>query len=173
MSIHCLEPFITLYDIFPLFRIDLTIRIVYHPRTKKMSRSGAMVFSSKTTSYVFNQRITIYNTKSVPITGLKILDQIPVSDNSKISVNLTNPPLILPQPNKKTGLYSVPQGVVVGSQAVAQWKGADESDVDPSLLGKDGEVSWVCNIPAQGTLNLLLSWEVVYPHDSHVVGLDM
>lgn len=133
-----------------------------------MSRSG-LIFTGKTTSYVFDQRITLYNTKSVSITGLKILDQFPVSDNSKIVVNMTNPPLVLPQPNKN----SVPQAITVGSQAVAQWKGADELDLDPSLLGKDGEFSWVCNIPAQGTLNLLLSWEVVYPHGSHIVGLDM
>lgn len=52
-------------------------------------------------------------------------------------------------------------------------EGADEPDVDPSLLGKDGEFIWVCNIPAQGTLNLLLSWEVVYPYGSQVIGLDM
>jgi len=55
------------------------------------------------------------------VAGLKLLDQIPVSDNSKMVVNMTNPPLVLPQPNKK-GLYSVPQAVTVGSQAVAQWK---------------------------------------------------
>ncbi|KAF8802151.1 hypothetical protein BYT27DRAFT_7197229 [Phlegmacium glaucopus] len=151
--------------------LDLTIRLVYHPRTKKMSRSG-LILTGKTTSYVFEQRISIYNTKPVSITGLKILDQIPVSDNSKIIVNMANPPLVLPQPNKK-GLYSVPKAVTIGSQAVAQWKDADEPDIDPSLLGKDGEFSWVCNIPAQGTLNLLLSWEVVYPYASHVIGLDM
>lgn len=39
----------------------------------------------------------------------------------------------------------------------------DERDIEPSLIGKDGEFNWVCNIPAQGTLNLLLPWEVVYP----------
>jgi hypothetical protein len=137
-----------------------------------MSRSGLMTLTGKTTSYVFDQRITIFNTKSVPITGLKILDQIPVSDNSKIIVNLTNPPLILPGTNKK-GPYLVTQAVAVGSQAVAQWKGADELDIDPSLLGKDGEIAWVCSISAQGTLNLLLSWEVVWPNGLHVVGLDM
>ena len=95
----------------------------------------------------------------------------------KMTVNITNPPLLLPQMNKK-GLYSVPQAVTVAAgggdhQAVAQWKGADEPDIDPSLIGKDGGFSWVCDIPAQGILNLLLSWEVIYPHGSHVIGLDM
>jgi hypothetical protein len=134
-----------------------------------------MTLTGKTTSYVFDQRITIHNTKSVPITDLKVLDQIPISDNSKITVKLTQPPLLLPQQNKK-GLNSVPQAAkaaIVGSQAVAQWKGTDEPDVDPNLLGKDGEFSWICNIPAQGTLNLLLSWKVVCPHYSHIIGLDM
>lgn len=131
-----------------------------------------MILTGKTTSYVFDQRITIFNTKSVPITGLKILDQIPVSDNSKIIVNLTSPPLILPGANKK-GPCLVTQAVEIGSQTVAQWKGADELDIDPHLLGKDGEIAWVCGISPKETLNLLLSWEVVYPNGSHVVGLDM
>ena len=152
-----------------MYRIDLTIRIIYHPRTKKINRSGLTILTGKTTSYVFDQRITIYNTKSVPITNVKILDQIPVSDNSKIIVNLINPPLVLPQLKN-----SVPQAVKAGNETVAQWKGTNESDIDPSLLGKDGQFSWVCNnIPAQETLNLVLSWEVVYPHDLQVVGLDM
>ena len=102
-----------------------------------MSRSGLMLIG-KTTSHVFDQHITVYSTKSVSIICLKILDQIPVSDNSKMVVNMTNPPLVLPQPNKK-GLYTVPTAVTVGSQAVAQWKGADERDIEPSLIGKDGE----------------------------------
>ena len=64
--------------------------------------------------------------------------------------------------NKK-GLYSVPQAVTV----------APEPDIDLSLIGKEGKFSWAYNVPAQGILNLLLSWEATYPHGSHVIGLDM
>lgn len=31
----------------------------------------------------------------------------------------------------------------LGGMQLPQWKGVDESDIDPSLLGKDGEYSWV------------------------------
>ncbi|KAF8148204.1 hypothetical protein B0H34DRAFT_669004 [Crassisporium funariophilum] len=149
--------------------LDPSIRIVYHPRTKKVSRTG---ITRKSTTYAFDQRLTITNTKSSAIEGFKILEQFPVSNDATIVVNLTNPPLVVPQQNKK-GVYSISQPVKIGTQTVAQWKGTDEPETDPNLLGKDGEFSWVCSIPAQGKLNLAMSWEVVSPSGSDIVGLEV
>lgn len=141
---------------------------MYHPRSKKINRTG---FTRKTCSYIFDQRITVTNAKSSAISGLKVHEQIPVSEDDTITVNLTNPPLELPQVNKR-GVLQPAESVKVGPQVQAQWEGLDEPDMDPSLVGKDGKFDWVCSIPSQGKLNLSLTWEVVCPYGTDVMGLD-
>lgn len=152
-----------------IYRIDPTIRINYHPRSKKVNQPG---FTRRNSTHVFSQRITITNTKGTPVSSLKIHEQVPVSEDSNIVVNLTSPNLVLPQANKK-GVITVPEPVKVGAQALAQWEGADEPEMDPGSIGKDGKFSWVCSLPPQGKLGLLLSWEVVCPYGTNIVGLDM
>ncbi|KAF9032791.1 hypothetical protein BJ165DRAFT_768589 [Panaeolus papilionaceus] len=149
--------------------VDPAIRIVYHPRSKKVSRSG---FPRKTTStYTFEQRISITNNKADAISGLKILDQVPLSENETIAINMLNPALILSKPSKK-GPMKTPEAVTVSQGVVAHWTRADEPETDPSLWGKDGMLNWTCSVPAQGKVNLSLLWEVVCPIDTQVEALD-
>ena len=58
-----------------------------------------------------------------------------------------------------------PLAVSVAPGVVAQWHGADEAGVEVEALsmGKDGKLNWVCAIPAQETIGLVLQWEVVAP----------
>ncbi|KAK7026601.1 hypothetical protein R3P38DRAFT_2527620 [Favolaschia claudopus] len=65
-----------------------SIRVTYHPIIKKLSHSGS---HNKSANYVFSQRITVFNTKSISIDLLKIVDQIPASQNSQIEVKLVSP----------------------------------------------------------------------------------
>ncbi|KAF8877365.1 hypothetical protein BD779DRAFT_1677356 [Infundibulicybe gibba] len=138
--------------------LDPTIRIIYHPRSKKTTHSGLY---TKTINHVHSQRITIFNTKTIPIKGLKVVDQIPVSEDSQITVKLTNPALTLP----------VPPPVSVTGGVSAQWDGADEDDVDRESLGRDGKLNWMCEVPAQEKINLLLSWEVTASANTPITGL--
>ena len=111
------------------------------------------------------------NTKSSSISGLKIHEQVPVSEDSTITVKLTNPPLVVPEVNKR-GVLQTAETVNIGSQVQAQWEGMDDPDMDPSLVGKEGKLNWVCSLPAQGKLNLTLAWEVVCPYGTNMVGLE-
>ncbi|GLB45277.1 putative mucoidy inhibitor A [Lyophyllum shimeji] len=157
--------------------LDPSIRITYHPRSKNVSRSG---FYSKASTYAFSQRITVYNTKSVPITDLKVIEQLPVSQVSQVTVKLLSPALVLPDSKTNTTSASASAGkdgppapapVRVAEGVLAQWEGADEEGVDVDALGRDGKFYWVCAVPAQGKVNLLLSWEVTAPSRTHIVGL--
>lgn len=152
--------------------LDPSIRITYHPRVKKVSQSG---FYTKTTNYVFSQRITIFNTKSTAISNVKIIDQVPVSEDSLITVKLLSPPLVAPFSDSTLsssgGELKVPPPVKVSSGVVVQWDGADEPGNDVEGLGKDGKFYWVCAVPSQGKVNLLLQWEVTAPVRTDIAGL--
>ncbi|EAU80890.1 mucoidy inhibitor A [Coprinopsis cinerea okayama7 len=166
--------------------LDPSIRITYPALAKKTAQSG---FMSKSRVYNYTQRITLHNTKSSAVTNVKIIDQIPVSEDSTIAVKLLSPSLHLP--DKSTGAgnaasrlipgqtvenklgVKVPAPVSVAKGVTAQWEGVDEvgSETDLDDLGGDGKLAWNCTIPAQGKLNLTLQWEVSAPLKTPISGL--
>ncbi|KAF9492707.1 hypothetical protein BDN71DRAFT_1179279 [Pleurotus eryngii] len=168
--------------------IDPSIQVTYHPLIKNASRSG---FYTKSSKHSYNQRVTIANTKTQPVGNLKVLDRIPISEDSQIIVKLLNPSLSLPSTSTSLGTISLPSvsedtasnktkddaerplmpPVKVSSGVVAQWDGADDSQGDVTALGKDGKLNWLCSIPPQGTVNLSLQWEVLAPASITVGGL--
>ncbi|KAJ6554999.1 hypothetical protein DFH09DRAFT_577671 [Mycena vulgaris] len=154
--------------------VDPSIRITYHPVIKKLSRSG---FYTKTATHVFSQRITVFNTKSIPIERLKIVDHIPTSQNTQIEVKLTSPTLTLPSDAGGSNIKapknsSAPQVLSVAPGVKAQWDGVDEPDCAVESLGLDRKLNWICAVPSQAKINLALEWEVtVSPASAHVIGL--
>ncbi|KAF7367406.1 hypothetical protein MSAN_00803200 [Mycena sanguinolenta] len=161
--------------------LDPSIRITYHPVLKTRSQSG---FYSKTVTQVFSQRITVHNTRAVAIEGLKVIDQIPASQDSQIEVKLVSPALGTSAEggggaNKRASVLlkgptqAPAQGPVVNvaNGVVAQWDGADEPSVEVETLGRDGKVNWICAVPAQGKTSFALEWEVAAPASVQIVGL--
>ena len=86
-------------------------------------------------------------------------------------VKLISPALVLPEPPAGDTERTLPLFVHVGEGVVAQREGPDEPGFDLEALGKDGKLNWVCSIPNQGKVNLLLSWEVVAPARLTIEGL--
>ncbi|KAF9465728.1 hypothetical protein BDZ94DRAFT_1320028 [Collybia nuda] len=148
--------------------LDPSIRITYHPRSKKVSHSG---FYTKSSVHVFTQRITVFNTKAHAVNDVKVVDQVPVSESSQITVKLVSPSLSVPEASGTGGEVQAPQAVKVGEGVHAQWEGADEQGIDMEHLGRDGKFHWVCAVPSQGKINLVLSWEVSAPLHTDIVGL--
>ncbi|KAJ3575514.1 hypothetical protein NP233_g1060 [Leucocoprinus birnbaumii] len=149
--------------------LDPSIRITYHPRMKKTSRSG---FYNKTTSQIYIQRITVFNSKMHSIDNLKVTDQFPISEDSSVTVKQMNPSLadVSREPNAQ-GEFKMPEKTKISSGVFAQWSGADEPDVNVELLGKDGKFDWICYIPAQGKVDLLLQYEVAAPPRTQITGI--
>jgi hypothetical protein len=136
-----------------------------------MSSESGYYKKSRTQS--FSQRITIENTKAIAIEGLKITDHIPVSQDANITVNLISPALTLPTSSstlKLTGKDTPPR-LRVSDGIIAQWNGSDDPNGDFSALGANGRIDWLCAIPAFGTVNLLLQWEVTTTPKTVVYGL--
>ncbi|KAH9475070.1 Protein F37C4.5 [Psilocybe cubensis] len=151
--------------------VDPSIRVTYHPQEKITSESG---FYNKTVKHLYTQRISVYNSKSVAIKGLKVIDRIPVSEDAALVVNLINPALDLPGPETdvSNSLVSISPGVKVGDEIIAQWNRTESIGDDVSALGKDGQVCWICSVPALGRNNLVLQWEVIDSQKTKIFGLD-
>jgi len=152
-------------------RLDPSIRVTYHPHIKSVASSG---FYTKSTIHSFSQRISIHNTKSTAIDDLKITDHIPVSQDANISVKLISPGLSLsasPSAVSSTSNSAVPTRVNVCDGVFAQWNCADDPSADVTALGKNGQLDWICALPAFGKVNLLLEWEVSTSQKEQIKGL--
>ncbi len=116
--------------------------------------------------------------------NLKIVDRIPVSEDSQITVKLINPSLTLPSSGTDTVALSfgntdkgkdtehpLMPPVKVSSGVAAQWDGADDPQGDITTLGKDGKLNWLCSIPPQSTTNVSLQWEVESAANITITGL--
>ncbi|KAF7316560.1 hypothetical protein MIND_00175300 [Mycena indigotica] len=158
--------------------VDPSIRITYHPVIKKVTHSG---FYNKTATHVFSQRITIFNTKSLPVSRVKVVDHIPTSQTSQIEVKLLSPALVVASESGNTGSMKVqkgkdaapvPQKIAVAKDVVAQWDGVDEPDCVVESLGLDRKINWICSVASQAKVTVALDWEVtVSPASAQVVGL--
>lgn len=129
--------------------VDTSIRLTYHPRTTKASRSG---FVSKSKVYAYSQRITVFNTRTQPAENVIVLAQVPVSQDTAITVKITNPalPPLPPQLPGVTNPEPVKAEVVQVSPAVtAEWEDLAE-----------GRFKWNVKLAPQEKLTLELEWEV-------------
>ncbi|KIY62942.1 hypothetical protein CYLTODRAFT_382970 [Cylindrobasidium torrendii FP15055 ss-10] len=157
--------------------IDPTLRVTYHPQRKNRGQTGLWNASNV---YTYAQRITVQNTKAdFAVDNLRIVDQIPVSQDNQVTVKLLQPALSLPTKSVIGGTSKsseAPQtptlpSVKMEGGVVAQWKGSDEPDVDTASLGKDGMLSFLCGVQPQEKVNITLQWEVSYPAKTSVTGI--
>ncbi|KAJ8497000.1 hypothetical protein ONZ45_g12224 [Pleurotus djamor] len=136
---------------------DPSIRVKYHPLSKKLTQSG---FYTKQASRVYTQQITIHNTKTIPVNDLTMIDHIPISEDSQITVKLIEPALTIPTQLNPSKAVEAPPSISVSKGVTVNWDGADDPEGDMSALGRYGRIAWKCAIPEQGKVNLNLVWEV-------------
>lgn len=163
--------------------VDPAITINYPKPTVRRSQTGIF---SKEDSNVFTRTVIITNTKHNAPVELTVLDQVPVSEDERLHIDITSPP----------GLRPGGDGVRTGSNALAglpvpnTGKG-NAKDVRASVYGADGkqipndgkwgsavatakkggEVTWNVKLnPGQG-VKLLLEYEATFPSGESVVGV--
>ncbi|KAG6913445.1 hypothetical protein DXG01_006788, partial [Tephrocybe rancida] len=152
--------------------VDPSIRITYHPRSTKTTITG---YYRGTTTYASEQRITVLNTKLVPV-ELKVIDQIPISEETNLKIKLLVPALTIPNPAiaaaKRT--KSPPQTVNVAEGVVAQWEYSGNQVPDPEELGKDGKISWTCSLAPQAKAHLVVRLQAqVQPITRSLLRIDL
>jgi len=141
--------------------VDTSIRLTHYPRTTKATKSG---FYSKSKTHAYSQRITVFNTRIQPVQNVIVLSQVPVSQDSAITVKTTNP--ALPSPAQQTGTTNSSDSktsadvVRVSSSVSAEWE-----DI------KEGRFKWTVKLAPQEKVMLELEWEVSAAADVIINGL--
>ena len=172
--------------------MDPSIKITYHPQTKKASQSGLI---NKTDVYLYTQRVTVHNSKNIDVANIKIIDQVPVSEDANLIVKAISPALQLPSSSDEASIRSsgkrfslgklpenasgssatkkVPVPVKVSNEVTAKWDDGNEEEekIDVASLGKDGKFNFFCSLPGQGKTNISMQWEVNAPAKTKIYGL--
>ncbi|TEB24527.1 hypothetical protein FA13DRAFT_1756801 [Coprinellus micaceus] len=131
---------------------------------------------TKTSSTSYTQRISVYNTKSMPIDNVKVLARIPVSQDAQITVKLISPSLPSPSSASQSGTggsVTSPSTSSIKDFASKIGNGAKQATkvAEGAHVGKDGKVQWVCALEAQMKVDLTLHWEVSAAKEVVVIGL--
>jgi hypothetical protein len=162
--------------------VDPAINITYPKPTVRRSQTGIF---SKEDSNVFTRTVVITNTKHNAQCELTVLDQVPVSEDERLRIEITNP----------RGLKAGGEGVRAGTSAFSGLPPANtgtSKDVRASVYGADGkevansgkwgsavatakkggEVTWNVKLnPGQG-VKLVLEYEATFPGGESVVGVN-
>jgi len=160
--------------------VDPAISINYPKPTVRRSQSGIF---SKEDSNVFTRTVVITNTKHNGPVQLTVLDQVPVSEDERLRLEITNP----------RGLKIGGEGVRTGQSAFAvaatntgtagsaraSAYGADGSASNSNKWGtavattkKGGEILWAVKLNAGQSVKLVLEYEATFPGGESVVGVE-
>ena len=132
--------------------VDPALKVTYHSLQKKAKNSSGGLLASKIDVTSFVQRITIKNNRATAVSPLFIKDQIPVSEDADIKVNLLEP--------KELGIPKERREIVVTTGARARWAFHEGEE---GKVEEEGVIEWVCEVETSKTLDLTVSWDVSGP----------
>lgn len=158
---------------FPLpLGVDPAITIAYPKPTVQRSQSGIF---SKEDSNVFTRSVLIVNTKHNAAAEITVLDQIPVSEDERLKIEIINPKgLKVGGEGVRTGssaLQAVNTGLAKDARASVYGEGSGRWGSAVATAKKGGEVAWNVKLnPGQG-VKLVLEYEATFPGGETVVGV--
>ena len=168
--------------------VDPAIQILYPKPTVRRSQSGIF---SKEDSNIFTRSIIVTNTKHSSPAQLTVLDQVPVSEDEKLRIEITHPQGLkfggdrvrtgVNATEKKQGparivsdtgtakaartsVHSVESGQEIGNKG--SWGTAEAT-----AKGKGGEVAWAVKLNPGCAVKLSLEYEMTFPGGDSIVNL--
>jgi hypothetical protein len=166
--------------------VDPAITISYPKPTVRRSQSGIF---NKEDSNVFTRTVVIMNTKPNSAIEMTVLDQVPVSEDERLKIEITNPRgLKVGGEGVRTGISAFaglpPANTGLSAKGTAKDFRASVYGVDGKELSKEGkwgsaiaeakkggEVAWNVKLnPGQG-VKLVLEYEASFPAGEAVVGI--
>ncbi|CAE6449644.1 unnamed protein product [Rhizoctonia solani] len=143
--------------------VDSSLRVTY-PSAKTLNRKSAQsnfsfLTREKQSVYARTQRITIRNSRMTSVSGLRVIDHVPVSTDAKLAVNVITPGMLgaqqAPSLAKPDSGDKEPPWTNVQTGVKARWAPLD--------VGGEGTVEWKCEMGASEEVVLELVWEVSAP----------
>jgi hypothetical protein len=172
--------------------VDPAIQIAYTKPTVRRSQSGIF---SKEDSNVFTRTMTITNTKNNAPVELTVLDQVPVSEDERLRIEITAPrnlkpgsepvrtginatssSALTPVPTNTGGTLSKGSAQAVRASAYGSENGKEaERQVKwgsaEAIAKKLGEVAWNVRLNPGCGVKLVLEYEATFPGGEMVVGV--
>jgi len=123
--------------------------------------------SAKVTTTLYEQVVSIKNTRLSRVHRLLLKEQIPVSRDSRFKVNLLEPRSLV----FATAKGGRNEAVTVSEAIKVQWASRnDEEDENPKVPREEltaesaqGLLEWIITIEPGSTVDVNLSWDVVAP----------
>lgn len=159
--------------------VDPSINVVYAKPTVRRSQSGIF---SKEDCEVFTRTAVVTNTKGNAPVELTVLDQIPVSEDERLKVEIQVPRGL------RIGGEVVNAGVGTGTNAAADGSAANKARLSvygddasgksgkwgsaTAVAKKGGEVTWQVKINPTKGCKLVLEYEATYPGGETVVAVN-
>ena len=105
----------------------------------------------------FTQRVVIHNTKSVALSKLKVIDQVPISEEAGIAVKVVSPALIVPPPVTGTAKATTDAASVASSSKKGLFRTGD--DGRGSISEKGNRTSIALPNPVGVAQGIVAQWE--------------
>ncbi|KJA24213.1 hypothetical protein HYPSUDRAFT_38990 [Hypholoma sublateritium FD-334 SS-4] len=165
--------------------LDSFLRVKYQRTLENTTVEGLF---KRYTNKTYSHQITILNTKTMPIENLHVVDNIPVSQDERIHVNLLIPELSQPSAESVSSLENVfksgndhisspEEASGHGAQPTEKvqvkvyWDSEGDPNIDPNTMGKNGRLNWKVALKPQETVTLTLKYEISHPESLVVEGL--
>ena len=161
---------------FPLnLGVDPAVNVSYSKPTVRRSQTGVF---SKEGSCVFTRVCTLTNTKSKTAIEGVVMDQVPVSEDERLRVEVLQPKGLKVEGDRvKTGIAAEPvngsaRGRVESIGGVQGVMGKDEKwGKAVATFKKSGEVAWDVKVNPSQSVRLVLEYETRFPGNEGVVGV--
>ena len=137
--------------------VDPSVTVTYAKPVVKRSQTGVF---QKEGSGVYTRTCTITNTKADRALEGVLQDQVPVSEDERLKVDILQPSGLRSEGDTtKSGT-----GIAAAGKAIEKWGSAK------ATLKKAGEVHWNINIEPSRGVKLVLEYEARFPSTETVVG---
>lgn len=154
--------------------VDPALSITYPKPTVRRSQTG--IFNKEDTN-IFTRTILLTNTKHNSAAEITVLDQIPVSEDERLRIEITTPKgLKVGGEGVKSGSNgnsgALSQSALTAKDARASVYGGEGSGKWGSAIAtakKGGEVAWNVKLNPGQSVKLVLEYEATYPSGEAIV----
>ena len=155
--------------------VDPALNVVYSKPLVRRSQSGVF---QKDGSRIYTRSCTLTNTKNNTVVEATVLDQIPVSEDDKLKVEVLTPQGLRKEGDVavKAGVGQVNEGTGKKGSTYAEGSGGERAEKGKwgkatAKMKKEGEIEWDVKLNLGQGVKLELEYEARFPGGEGIVGV--